>query len=111
MQGWTYRSIEPIQGSRNVIIQQWQLNDIIVSIAVTRDDSEEKAQDAFRNFKDHFKVEEIARTKNQGKPYRLIKEDSNEWGDEGFVHDELGSEAVAFRKGSFIVNVSVPPTR
>ena len=108
MHGWTYRSIEPIQGSRNVLIQQWQLNDIIVSVAVTRYVSDAKAQDAFKNFKDHFKVEENARTKNQGKPYRLIKEDSNEWGDEGFVHDVLGSEAVAFRKGSFIVNVSVP---
>jgi len=108
MHGWTYRSIEPIQGSRNVIIQQWQLNDIIVSVAVTRYDSEARAQDFFQRFKEHLGVEENARTKNQGKPYRLIKEDSNEWGDEGFVHDVLGSEAVAFRKGRFIVDVSVP---
>ena len=35
MHGWTYRSIEPTQGSRNVIIQQWQVNDIIVGVAVT----------------------------------------------------------------------------
>ncbi len=108
MHGWTYRSIEPIQGSRNVIIQQWQLNDIIVSVAVTRYESEAKAQDAFARFKDHLRVEENARTKNQGKPFRLIKEESNAWGDEGFVSDVLGSEAVAFRKGRFIVNVSVP---
>ena len=108
MHGWTYRSIEPIQGSRNVIIQQWQLNDIIVSVAVTRYDSEARAQDFFQRFKEHLRVEENARSKNEGKPFRLIKEDSNDWGDESFVQDVLGSEAVAFRKGRFIVDVSVP---
>jgi hypothetical protein len=108
MHGWTYRSIEPIQGSRNVIVQQWQLNDIIVSVAVTRYGSEARAQDAFKKFKDQLRLEEDVRTRNQGKPFSLIKEDSNEWGDEGFVQDVLGSEAVAFRKGRFIVNVSVP---
>ena len=108
MKGWTYRSIEPIQGSRNVIIQQWQLNDIIVSVAVTRYGSEARALASFRNFKDHLRVEENARSKNEGKPFRLIKEESNEWGDEGFVEDVLGSEAIAFRKGKIIVDVSVP---
>ena len=108
MHGWTYRSIEPIQGSRNVIIQQWQLNDIIVSVAVTRYDSEARAQDFFQRFKEHLRIEENARSKNEGKPFRLIKEDSNDWGDESFVQDVLGSEAVAFRKGRFIVDVSVP---
>lgn len=108
MRGWIYRSIEPIQGSRNVIIQQWQLNDIIVSVAVARYENAALAQNAFARFKAQLRVEENARTKNQGKPFRLIKEESNAWGDEGFVSDVLGSEAVAFRKGKFMVNVSVP---
>jgi len=108
MQGWTYRSIEPIQGSRNVIIQQWQLNDIIVSVAVTRYENEARAENALARFKSHFVAEEKVRSKNQGKPFHLIKEDSKAWGDEGFVSDDRGSEAVAFRKGRFIVNVSVP---
>ena len=108
MHGWTYRSIQPIQGSRNVIIQQWQLNDIIVSVAVARYENATQAQNAFARFKAQLRVEENARIKNEGKPVRLIKEDSNGWGDESFVSDVLGSEAVAFRKGRFIVNVSVP---
>ena len=108
MHGWTYRSTEPIQGSRNVIIQQWQVNDIIVSVAVTRYENAALAQNAFARFKAHLTVEEKARTKNEGKPLHLIKEESNDLGDEGFVSDDRGSEAVAFRKGRFIVNVSVP---
>ena len=108
MQGWTYRSIEPIQGSTGVIIQQWQLNDIIVSVAVTRYQKEALAESALQQMKAQLRVEENARSKNQGKPFRLIKEESKAWGDEGFVWDIRGSEAVAFRKGRFIVNVSVP---
>src|SRR5258706_5462689 len=108
MQGWTYRSIDPIQGSKGVIIQQWQLNDIIVSVAITRYEKEAQAVSAFQDSKAHLRVEENARTKNQGKPFRLIKEESKAWGDEGFVWDIRGSEAVEFRKGRFIVNVSVP---
>jgi hypothetical protein len=107
MHGWTYRSIEPIQGSRNVVIQQWQVNDIIVVVAVTRYEHAALAQNAFARFKAHLTVEEKARTKNEGKALHLIKEESNAWGD-GFVSDDRGSEAVAFRKGRFIVNVSVP---
>jgi hypothetical protein len=108
MHGWTYRSIEPIQGSQNVIVQQWQLNNIIVSVAVTRYENAAKAQYAFARFKAHLTDEEKVRSKNQRKPFHLIKEESNAWGDEGFVSDVLGSEAVAFRNGRFIVNISVP---
>src|SRR3989440_3025168 len=79
MQGWTYRSVEPIQGSRNVIIQQWQLNDIIVSVAVTRYEKEKQAADAFGQFKAQLRGEENARTKNQGRPFRLIKEATSQW--------------------------------
>ncbi|HEX7722501.1 MAG TPA: hypothetical protein VF397_10110 [Pyrinomonadaceae bacterium] len=84
------------------------MNDIIVSVAVTRYENAALAQNAFARFKAHLTVEEKARTRNEGKPLHLIKEESNAWGDEGFVSDVLGSEAVAFRKGRFIVNVSVP---
>ena len=40
MKDWTYRSVQPIQGSKDVIIQQWQLNDIIVSVSITRGERE-----------------------------------------------------------------------
>ena len=55
-----------------------------------------------------MRTEEQATTKNRGKELHLIKEELSTLGDEGFVADVRGSEGVAFRKGEFIVNVSVP---
>jgi len=108
MQGWTYRSVQPTQGSSGVVIQQWYLNDIIVKVAITRYQNQADAEDAFKRFKAHLKVEEQATSKNQSRQIHLIKEDSLQVGDEAFVWDIRGSEAVAFRKGKFIVNLSVP---
>jgi len=107
MQGWTYRSVQPTEGSSGVIIQQWYQNDIIVTVAITRYEKPADAEDAFRQFKAHLKVEEQA-SKNRGRQVHLIKEDSLQVGDEGFVWDVRGSEAVALRKGKLIINVSVP---
>jgi len=44
------------------------------------------------------------------KTVHLIKEDLSV-GDEELVKDVIGSEAVEFRKGKYIVNVSVPAPR
>ena len=108
MKDWNYRSVQPIQGSTDVIIQQWQLNDIIVKVAITRSRTETDAQQSFKDFKDHLRVEEAARSRSRGKPVHLIKQDSFPDGDEGLVRDVRGSEAVSFRKGKFIVDISVP---
>ena len=43
MAGWAYHSIEPIEGSKNVIIQQWELGNMAVRISVTQYDSESRA--------------------------------------------------------------------
>ena len=108
MHGWTYRSVKPIQGSEGVILQQWELNDIIIRLSITRYDDAAKAQLAFRQFEEQKKQEEEATSKNRGKSVHLIKEKLSSMGDEGVVTDIRGSEAVAFRKDKFIVNVSVP---
>jgi len=55
-----------------------------------------------------LRIEEQATSRSRGKQVHLIKEDLSTLGDEGYVSDVRGSEAVAFRKGMFIVNVSVP---
>lgn len=107
MNGWTYRSVEPIQGSRNVIIQQWQQGDIIIKVAISRAGVEADAEEAFKQIKRSLRNEEEATSKSRGRTVHLIKEDLS-IGDEGFVLDKRGSEAVEFRKGKFIVNVSVP---
>jgi hypothetical protein len=108
MHGWTFRSVQPIQGSAGVILQQWQLNDIIIRVAITRYDDATKAQLALKQVEDQLKVEEEATSKNRGKSVHLIKEKLPSLGDEGFVWDIRGSEAVVFRKEKFIVNVNVP---
>lgn len=107
LKGWAYKSVEPIQGSQNVIIQQWQQSDLIVKVAISRANAQADAEDAFKQNKNRLRREEEAASKNRGKPAHLIKEDLAV-GDEGFVADVRGSEAVEFRKGKFIVNVSVP---
>jgi hypothetical protein len=107
MPGWTHHSIEPIQGSQRVIIQQWELGDIVVKIAITKYRKLEQAERAFKEFKSHLRIQEEA-ARSRGKALRLVKEDLSTLGDEGFVSDVMGSEAVAFRKGQFLVNVSVP---
>ena len=108
MEGWTYKSVQPTEGSAGVIIQQWQLNDIIVKVAITRYKNQTEAAAAFQQFKAQLTVEEKATSKNRGRTVHLIKEEKTHVGDDGFVSDVRGSEALAFRKGKFIVNVSVP---
>ena len=106
MPGWTHRSIQPIEGSQGVIIQLWQTGDIAVNIAITKYLIPQKAEGAFNEFKSMFRVQEQA-ARSRGKSLRLVREDLSTVGDEGFVLDDLGSEAVTFRKGRFIVNVSI----
>src|SRR5437588_12799571 len=65
MPGWTHCSIEPFEGSQGVIIQQWELGDIIVKIAVTEYPKEEDAARAFKEFKSHLTTEEQATAKNR----------------------------------------------
>jgi hypothetical protein len=106
MPGWTHRSIEPIEGSQGVIIQQWESGNIVVKIALTRYLTPAQAARSLQEFKSQLRVEEQARTKRGGKEFHLIKEDLSTLGDEGFVVDDRGSESVAFRRGEFIVNIS-----
>ena len=107
MPGWAYHSIEPIEGSKNVIIQQWELGNITVRISVAQWDTEAHATQAFKDFKAQLKVEENAAA-NRGKELHLIKGDLPGVGDEASTLDIRGSEGVGFRKGKFLVFVSVP---
>jgi len=107
MPGWTCKSIQPIQGSSGVIVEHCRSGDILVSIAVSERDSQENAQAAFNESKAHLRLEEQVAANHQ-KQLVLIKEELTNLGDEGFVWNIRGSEAVVFRKGKFIVNTSVP---
>ena len=108
MPDWTYRSIEPVQGSKDVIIQHWELGDIAVKIAIAQWDTEANAAQALADLKNHLRLQEKAAKANQDRKLQLIKEDLPGVGDEGYAVDIRGSEGVAFRKGVFLVNISVP---
>ena len=107
MPGWTHRTIEPIEGSSGVIIQQWESGNIVVKIALSQYSSEAGAERAFKGVKSQIRTEEEATTKNRKTAFHLIKEELTNLGDEGFTVDVRGSEAVTFRKDAFIVNVSI----
>ena len=106
MAGWAYRSIEPIEGSKNVIIQQWELGNMAVRISVTQYDSESRATEFFNDGKYHLRLEEKAAA-SRGIELHRIKGDLPGVGTEAFTWDIRGSEAVAFRNGSFLVFVSL----
>ena len=107
MHGWTYHAIQPIEGSQLVVIQQWEQGDILVKIAITEYRKLDRAEQSFKDFRAFLKTQEQASAKNQHKELHLIKEELSTLGDEGLVADVRGSEAVAFRKGRYIVDVSV----
>ena len=106
MPGWAYRSIEPIEGSKNTIIQHWELGNMALRIAVIQYDSESRATEFFNDGKYHLRLEEKAAA-SRGRELHLIKGDLPGVGTEAFTWDIRGSEAVAFRNGSFLVFVSL----
>src|SRR6266851_826936 len=107
MPGWTHRSIEPIEGSKNVIIDQWELGDITLKLAVTQYDSEAASVQALRDFRSQLQTEEAATIAKGNKKFHLIKENLPNLGDGGLAWDVRGSEAVSFRRGKFLVFISL----
>jgi len=107
MPGWRHRVVEPVYPSKNVIIDQWELGDIAIKVAITQYDSVESAVAAFQDFEAHLRVEESAAAKRGKKDFHLIKEDVPFLGDKAFVWGVRRSDAVCFRKGKFLAVVSV----
>ena len=107
--GWVHRSVTPMDGSKNVIIEQWQSENVIIKVAVTEYDTQDDAVFALKKFKTQLKIEEQASTMNRKTEVRLIKDDLPGLGDEGFGFswDIRGAESAAFRKGNLLVFVSI----
>ncbi|HJZ80218.1 MAG TPA: hypothetical protein VKD91_07725 [Pyrinomonadaceae bacterium] len=103
MAGWSDKTFEPSQG---VLIQQWSSGDIGVKIAVVEYDSPTRAAQVFNEAKSALKIQEAAALRNRGLEIQLLKESLN-LGDEGFVWDVRGSDAVEFRKGGLLISVSI----
>lgn len=72
MPGWVRKAIPPIQGSTDIIIDQWESGDSVVKITFEIHSSQKEAAESFERGKQHLRVEEDA-TKARGKhDFRLI---------------------------------------
>jgi hypothetical protein len=86
---WKHRSIEPIQGSRNVSVNNWEADGQIVRVSICALGSSESAAEAMRSFSSETRTLE-----------RLP-----ELGDGGYSWG-LGGSNICFRKGDVTVWVS-----
>jgi hypothetical protein len=107
MPGWTHHSVTPIEGSKNVIVDQWEAGNVIVSVAVNEYDNEESAVAALKDLRKRLKSEQDATAAKRKTNFRIIKDDLPDLGDGGFIWDIMGSDAAAFRKKNFLAFVSV----
>jgi hypothetical protein len=107
MPGWTHRSVTPIEGSKNVIVDQWEAGNVIVKVAVNEYDTEESAVAAYNNFRKQLKSEQDATASRRKTNFRIIKDDLPDLGDGGFIWDIIGSDAAVFKKKNFLASVSV----
>jgi hypothetical protein len=99
--------VTPIEGSKNVIVDQWEAANVIVKVAVNEYDTEESAVAAFDDFRKQLKSEQDATAARRKTPFRIIKDDLPDLGDGGFTWDIRGCDAAVFRKKNFLASVSV----
>lgn len=90
---WTHRSIEPIMGSRNVLVNNWETDGQVVRVSINAFGSAEEAAEAMRRFPSQTRTLD-----------RLP-----ELGDGGYSWGYQGSN-ICFRKGEFTVFVSTGVT-
>jgi len=108
MPGWTHRSVTPIEGSKNVIVDQWEAGNVIVKVAAVNEyDTEESAVAAYNNFRKPLKSEQDATASRRKTNVRIIKDDLPDLSDGGFIWDIRGSDAAVFKKKNFLASVSV----
>lgn len=107
MPGWAHQSITPIEGSKNVIVEQWESGAVTVKVAVTEYKTNDEAFQALNEFKNQLKTEEDATIVRGKTDFRLVKENLPVLGDGGFTWDIRGSDATAFSKQNLLVFVSI----
>ena len=83
MPGWTHRSVTPIEGSKNVIVDQWEAGNVIVRVAVNEYDTEESAAAALKDFRKRLKSEQDVTAARRKTNFRIIKDDLPDLGDGG----------------------------
>lgn len=87
---WTRTTVTPIEGSSDVAISKWSLNDKEISVTIIRYPSKEEALARIRQFADDMKAER----------------DTSEGADESYLLNG-GKNSITLRKRHFIINVHV----
>jgi hypothetical protein len=87
--GWKHERVEPIEGSKNVLIEFWSLGNRKVKISILPHDSSEQAKEEFQNFA----------------KYGVNREALKEVGDEAMAWG-YGSSDIGFRRGKYTVYIS-----
>ena len=87
--GWKHKRGEPIQGSKNVVIERWAFSNRVVSISVVPHKSADEAREAIQN---------LVR-------FDPAREALSGFGDEGYAWG-YGSSDVVFRKGKMNIYIS-----
>ncbi|HEY0349640.1 MAG TPA: hypothetical protein VGC60_15940, partial [Pyrinomonadaceae bacterium] len=90
MPGWSYRRVEPIQGSTGVLIQVWSMENRAVRIVVVPKKSATEAKESMQNFPRNVK---------EAQPW-------SEAGDEGYAWGYAGRQ-IHFRRGKTIFDIEV----
>lgn len=87
---WTRKEVSPIEGSTDVAINQWRLDDNVVDITIIRYSSEDESLKRIRQFAQDMKAE------------RNIPEEADE--EYSFTNRK---NSITLKKGNFIVNLHV----
>ena len=87
MRDWTHERVEPIAGSKDMLIQFWSLSNRKANVSILLHDSVEKAREVIQN---HVR-------------YSFTSETLMGIGDEAYSSPGYASSMVAFRRGKFTV--------
>jgi hypothetical protein len=89
MPGWAHKRGEPIQGSKNVLVEFWQFSNRVVKISIVPQKSSEEAREKMQSF---------LRNTKEAEPLKGFGDESYSWGYAG--------SNVIFRRGKIVVFVS-----
>lgn len=103
--GWTHKTVTPMEGSSDLVIDQWHSGKRIVRVALALRGSEEAAARELKDLKSQLEIEDKS-LKARGKQARL-KDALPDLGNGGLAWDVFGADAVAFKKNLFLVYVTV----
>lgn len=106
MPGWEHRRVTPIEGSKDVIISQWESQGLMIRVSIILHQSEEELRERIKKYKSRFKQEDKGKA-NEEKNSKIFKGDEHDLGDEGFSWRDFNFYGTVFKKGRYTVHVNL----